>query len=100
VCRSKSRMTFWEARFFFSQGPIQDDGKLRLDDVEIVSARVSDRSDEALRNYIGRVVGEDPALLEMTKTHDISVDVGVHKDSGGLGASHFEERILLYRATP
>ncbi len=91
-------MKFWEARFFFSQGPIQE-GVLRLDDVLIVSSKVTDRSDEALRNYIGRFVGADPALLAMTKTHDITVDVGLHKESGGLGASHPEESIRLYHAT-
>lgn len=91
-------MKFWEARFYFSQGPIQE-GILRLNDVPIVSARLPDRSDDALRNYIGRVVGENASLLAMTKTHDITVDVGLHKDSGGLGASHPDESITLYRAS-
>ena len=87
----------WEARFIFSESK-PETGVLSTGTL-IASPKVSDRSDEALRCYIRRVVQNNPTFMAMTETHYISVDVGVHKDAGGLGASQPEETIVLFHPT-
>ena len=59
---------------------------------------VLDRGDDALR-MLARMIEEDEAghALELVKTHLVVVDVGVHKSCGGLGASHPDDTLILFR---
>lgn len=86
--------TRYEARFFFAKDARQMFGTTMLG-----TAVVTDRSDNALRWLAQKMIVEEPsgAALKLVGTNLVVVDVGVHKDSGGLGASHPDETLILFR---
>ena len=84
----------YEARFFFVDDPEQ-----RADPTPLGSATTADRSDEYLRNLAYKLIREDPTGLsvDLAEKKLVVVDVGLHKDSGGLGASIPDETVILLR---
>ena len=84
----------YEARFFFAKDARQMFGTTMLG-----TAVVTDRSDNALRCLAQKMIVEEPSgdALKLVETNLVVVDVGVHKDSGGLGASHPDETLILFR---
>ena len=86
--------TMYEARFFFATDAEQMHGATMLG-----NATVLDRGDDALRMLARRMIEEDESghALELVKTHLVVVDVGVHKSCGGLGASHPDDTLILFR---
>lgn len=84
----------YEARFFFVDDPEQ-----RADPTPLGSATTADRSDDNLRNLAYKLICEDPTGLsvDLAEKKLVVVDVGLHKDSGGLGASYPDETVILLR---
>ena len=84
----------FEARFFFTKHASQRTGVVLLGNVT-----VHDRGASALRAEAHKLIVGDPSgeALKMVETHMVVVDVGLHKDSGGLGASHPQETLILYK---
>ena len=82
----------FEARFFFTKHARQNTGVVLLGNVD-----VHDRGDDALRAEAHKLIVGDPSgeALKMVETHMVVVDVGLHKDSGGLGASYPQETLIL-----
>tara|TARA_X000000950_G_scaffold152210_1_gene187248 strand:+ start:621 stop:1001 length:381 start_codon:yes stop_codon:yes gene_type:complete len=88
----------WEARFVFSPEIVQT-GFVDTESTLIACIKVADRSDDNLRNMASQFV-KDPTWHELSQTHYLCVDIGLHKDSGGLGASHPSETLILRHPEP
>ena len=84
----------YEARFFFV-----DDPERQLGPTPLGSATTADRSDDNLRNLAYKLIREDPTGLSviLAERQPVVVDVGLHKESGGLGASYPDETLILLR---
>lgn len=85
----------YEARFFFAKDARQMFGTTMLG-----TAVVTDRSDNALKAKAHQMIMEDPsgdALRLVQAGNLVLVDVGVHKDCGGLGASNPDETLILLK---
>ena len=88
-----------EARFIFTRvGEEARAGVTSADDL-IGQVVIDSPTDSKLRNAVHSMIVADDALLERVKTHSVVADVGEAKDSGGLGASHPSERIILFKPT-
>ena len=85
---------YYEARFFFV-----DDPRQRVNPTPLGAATTADRSDDNLRNLAYKLIREDPTGLsvDLAEKKLVVVDVGLHKDSGGLGASIPDETLILLR---
>ena len=94
MAHNSTTATTYEARFFFAKDARQQFGTTMLG-----TAVVTDRSDDALRCLAQKMIVEEPSgdALKLVKTHLVVVDVGVHKDCGGLGASNPDETLILLR---
>ena len=86
--------TLYDARFFFVDDPEQ-----RMDPTPLGAATTTDRSDDNLRNLAYKLIREDPTGLSvgLAERKMVVVDVGLHKDSGGLGASYPKETLILLK---
>ena len=84
----------FEARFFFIKHARQNTGVVLLGIVA-----VHDRGDEALRALAHKLIVDDSSgeALKLVETHMVVVDVGLHKDCGGLGASHPQETLIIFK---
>lgn len=89
-----ARRPKFEARFFFTKHASQKTGVVLLGNVT-----VHDRGDDALRAVAHQLIVDDPSgeALKMVETHMVVVDVGLHKDRGGVGASHPQETLILFK---
>ena len=84
----------YEARFFFVDDPHESTNPTPLG-----AATTTDRSDDNLRNLAYKLIGEDPTGLsvDLAEKKLVVVDVGLHKDSGGLGACIPDETVILLK---
>jgi hypothetical protein len=85
----------FEVRFFFTTHARCNTGVVLGNTV--VSDR--DRGDEALRALAHKLIVDDSSgeALKLIETHMVVVDIGLHKDCGGLGASHPQETLILFK---
>ena len=86
----------YEARFFFAKNALRNLGAKMIGNADLI-----DRSDEALRALAHKMIMEEPSgeALKLVETHLVVVDVGLHKDCGGGGASDPQETLILFRPT-
>ena len=84
----------FEARFFFA-----DDASQMFEAKMLGNAIVTDRSDDNLRETARKMIIEDSSgeARKLVETKLVVVDVGVSKECGGLGASHPDDTIILFR---
>ena len=86
--------TLYDARFFFVEDPQE-----RANPTPLGAATTTDRSDDNLRNLAYKLIREDPTgqSVNLAERKLVVVDVGLHKDSGGLGACIPDETVILLR---
>jgi len=91
---STERELLYDARFFFVNDPRE-----RANPTPLGAATTDDRSDDNLRNLAHKLIREDPTGLSvgLAERKMVVVDVGLHKDSGGLGASYPDETLILLK---
>ena len=89
-----------EVRYFFvpnnramEQNPMTTLG----DCILIDNVTLHDVSDDNLKDTARTIILSKPGFPDLTKTYAVVADVGLHKDCGGLGASHPQESVVLFR---
>ena len=72
-------------------------GVLHLDAILIANVTLASRDDKTLRETAHTEILKDDRFVRLTETHLVVADVAVAKESGGLGASHPDETVILFR---
>lgn len=94
--REDGSVDLFEVRFFFT--PIGEEataGETLLENM-IGQVVLENRSDTHLRDAVRRMIIAGD-MVERTNTHSVVADVGKAKETGGLGASHPLETVILFR---
>ena len=92
-------MSHVSVRFFFCiPGKEETPGPIPAENL-IGEVDMDNPSDDEIKDAARRLIAVDTSLFDKTTTHNVVADVGISKISGGLGASHPYDTILLFSAS-
>lgn len=93
-------MTSYEARFFFIDPNNAHSSTLSvLSADDLIGSKLfpCKPRDEDLRREARGLIMRSETHIARTETHSVVADVGIDKSSGGLGASHPQETVILFK---
>jgi hypothetical protein len=91
----------YEARFFFCQPGSEGVANFAVPIEDVIASLVFlyKPRDQDLKRTVRHLIESDERYIARTRTESVVADVGLAKICGGLGASHPEDTVILFKSS-